>query len=55
MRLIPETAREITPCKFDALMAERLLRGERLSEALNHPAEVRHASRNMCERDLEAR
>jgi hypothetical protein len=53
--LIPGTAKELTPPEFDSLIAELLLKGERLYEALGHPGEGRATRLVMGERDLEGR
>lgn len=53
--LIPGTAREISPREFAALIAELLLKGERLYEALSHPGEGRATRLVMGEHELEQR
>ena len=53
--LIPGTAREMLPRAFTALIAELLLKGERLYEAMNHPGQGRATRVVMGERDLEQR
>lgn len=53
--LIPGTAREMSPRAFTALIAELLLKGERLYEAMSHPGQGRVTRVVMGERDLEQR
>ena len=53
--LIPGTAREMSPPAFTALIAELLLKGERLYEAMSHPGQGRVTRVVMGERDLEQR
>jgi hypothetical protein len=53
--LIPETAREMSPREFEALMVELRLKGERFYDALAHPGQGRESRSVMGERDVEQR
>lgn len=53
--LVPQTASELTPFEFTALMQELLLKGERLYEAISHPGKGRRTRVVPGERDIEGR
>ena len=53
--LIPGTAKEVTPCEFETIIAELRLKGERLYDALSHPGHGRRDRHVVGERDFEGR
>ena len=53
--LIPGTARDLTEADFNALIAELLLKGSRMYEAISHPGHGRVSRQVPGERELEGR
>ena len=53
--LIPRMAETLTPDEFRGLIAELLLKGERLYDAIDHPGQGRSTRQVPGEREIEGR